>query len=286
VGINTSHPDGPRLEDLVMTEPSQNGGHGRPTDIEIRGVTKAFRTKDDDFLALHDVNIDIGLGEFVALLGPSGCGKTTLLRMIAGFIPPSEGTIEVHGERTSSDGVPVSRPNIGFVFQQANLLPWRNVAKNVELTLEIRRVPRAERAVIVKDLLELVGLTKFKDSLPRQLSGGMRQRVAIARALASEPDILLLDEPFGALDAQTRDYMNLELQRIWMEKRRTTVLVTHSISEAVMLADRVFVFDTHPGRIKRVKEINFERPRALMIQNTPEYFDACAELRNDLGQVQ
>jgi NitT/TauT family transport system ATP-binding protein len=283
LSVNTSYADEPRLErpagiDGPVTTPA--------TDISIRGVMKVFRTSDEDFLALHDVNLEIAPGEFVALLGPSGCGKTTLLRMIAGFIEPSAGTIDVHGAQAPVAGEAPASSNIGFVFQQANLLPWRNVSKNVELTLEIRRVPRAQRAPIVAELLELVGLTQFKDAMPRQLSGGMRQRVAIARALASEPDTLLLDEPFGALDAQTRDHMNLELQRIWMEKQRTTVLVTHSISEAVMLADRVVVFDTHPGRIKRVKTIDFPRPRELSIQNTPEYFAACAELRTDLERAQ
>ncbi|GAA1293262.1 ABC transporter ATP-binding protein [Pseudonocardia aurantiaca] len=238
-----------------------------PTAISLQGIVKDFPLRRGTAVrALERLDLQIGHGEFVALLGPSGCGKSTVLRMVAGLEQPSEGEVAVEG-RSPADLVRAHR--LGVAFQEHALLPWASARDNVALPFRVagRPVDRTR----VDDLLALVGLTGFEDARPRQLSGGMRQRVAIARALALEPDVLLLDEPFGALDAVTRRRMNLELARIWMEQRITTLLVTHDVDEAVLLADRVVVMTGRPGRVRHVQQVDMPHPRGTEVTRDPDF---------------
>ncbi|MBB5694095.1 ABC transporter ATP-binding protein [Muricoccus pecuniae] len=225
--------------------------------IAVEGVTKRFRLEGGrEFTALDDVSLSLAEGEFVTLLGPSGCGKSTILRLVAALEEPSAGRVAVEGRPPAE----LSRQHrLGVAFQDHALLPWLDVASNIALPFKVAgmRVD-AER---VAGLIRLVGLSGFEKARPRQLSGGMRQRVAIARALVLKPDVLLLDEPFGALDAVTRRGMNIELQRIWTEQRTTTLLVTHDVGEALFLSDRIVVLSGRPGRVVRVVDVPFERPR-------------------------
>ena len=225
--------------------------------IEIKGVSKTYQAHDGGQVqALTDTTFDIGQGEFVALVGPSGCGKSTLLQLVAGLLRPTSGSVAVHGETVNGP-----RRDLGIVFQQALLLPWLSVLNNVLIPVRVQKRDVKKYRDRARQLLELVGLTDFENRLPRELSGGMQQRVAIARALVNEPGTLLMDEPFGALDAMTRETMNLELQRIWQEEKKTVLFVTHSISEAVFLADRVAVMTPRPGRIESVEDVGLARPR-------------------------
>ncbi len=215
-----------------------------------------FPSPDSPLEALADASFSVAPNEFVSIIGPSGCGKSTLLRILGGLVSPTRG-------RVLLEGVPLSRPQrkIGFVFQHANLMPWRSALRNVMLPLEIQGVPRAESERLARQLLDLVGLSGFAEALPRDLSGGMQQRVGLARALVHDPEVLLLDEPFGALDALTRERMNRELLRIWQMRRKTVLMVTHDIQEAVFLSDRVLVMTPLPGRVKRDVVIDLPRPR-------------------------
>ncbi|OGS42665.1 MAG: nitrate ABC transporter ATP-binding protein, partial [Euryarchaeota archaeon RBG_16_62_10] len=206
--------------------------------------------------ALDGFGLEVSEGEFVCLLGPSGCGKTTVLRIIAGLETKTSGKVMIHGKDVGSE-----RPRVGMVFQDFALFPWRSARKNVEFGLEIKGVAEAERARAAAKYLELVGLKGFAESHPRELSGGMKQRVAIARALANEPEVLLMDEPFGSLDAQTRNLMQKELLRIWSATRKTILFVTHSVDEAVFLADRIVVMTARPGKVREIMAIPLERPR-------------------------
>lgn len=224
-------------------------------------------------VALTDTSIEIGNGEFVCLVGPSGCGKTTLLRAIAGLTTPSSGSIRVNDVEVTGPG-----PDRAMVFQESALLPWRSVRRNIAYGLEMRRRPRREIAAEVAKLIDLVGLTGFESALPHQLSGGMQQRVNVARALAVNPSVLLMDEPFAALDAQTREMMQLELLRIWREYRRTVVFVTHQIEEAVFLGDRVAVMAARPGRIIEIVEIPFPRPRVFDIKHDQSFIEIVAHI--------
>jgi len=237
--------------------------------------------------ALAATSLDVRQGEMLVLLGPSGCGKTTLLRMIGGLIRPSEGRIDVAGLPlwTAGGRNQDAVRKLGIVFQEPNLFPWLTVEDNVALPLEIQGVNRNARITRARELLKLVGLAGFEHRRPRELSGGMRQRAAIARALAGDPQILLLDEPFGALDAMTREQMNIELQRIWMATRQTVVLVTHSIHEAVFLADRIVLLSPRPGRIDRVIEITALRPRSAEIEASAEFQSTVLGLRQRLGAI-
>jgi NitT/TauT family transport system ATP-binding protein len=224
--------------------------------LEISGLRKTFPKEEGEMVAIEDFSLNVPNGEFVCILGPSGCGKTTVLRIIAGLETLTSGTIKLDGRAVEGTG-----PDRGMVFQEFALFPWRTVRKNVEFGLEIKKVPPAERKEIGQKYIDLVGLNGFEDYLPRKLSGGMKQRVGIARALANDPEILLMDEPFGALDAQTRNQMQKELLRIWSETKKTVVFVTHSVDEAVFLADRVVVLTARPSHIKEIFTVEQPRPR-------------------------
>jgi NitT/TauT family transport system ATP-binding protein len=225
-------------------------------DIKIDHVTKEYQAKSGSMAAINDISLDVTDNEFLCLVGPSGCGKSTLLRMIAGLEPISRGQVLI-------DGKPIvgTSPKVGFVFQEYTLFPWRTVQKNVEFGLEIKNVPPAERQKIAEKYIDMVGLSGFKDSFPHQLSGGMKQRCAIARTLAVGPEILLMDEPFGALDAQTRNILQEQLLEIWQKEKIKVIFVTHSVDEAVFLADKVAIMTARPGRIKEIVDIRLPRPR-------------------------
>jgi NitT/TauT family transport system ATP-binding protein len=278
-------------------DPAVAGGVTTPTTataITLTGVTHRFALSGGPTTVLEGIDLHVDPGEFVVLLGPSGSGKTTLLRIISGLVAPSQGQVRLvppgaeQGEPTVATGEDPCRSRsgrrqeIGFVFQEPNLMPWRNARRNVELPLEVQKVPKTERTAVANQLLELVGLERFADAYPRQLSGGMRQRVALARALAPDPGVLLMDEPFGALDAQTRDMMNTELQRLWIERKKTVVFVTHSIPEAVFLADRIVLLSAHPGRVASITSVDFTRPRALSLLDQPEFGRIVGLLRSQL----
>ena len=242
--------------------------------ISVRGLTKTYRASGRPVPALAEINLDLRDGEFVSVLGPSGCGKTTILKIIAGIVRKTTGTIHLHGEELVGPS-----PRVGVVFQSPVLLPWRTVIENVLLPVDVRGGDKAVAARRAQTLLDLVGLGDFAAVYPHQLSGGMQQRAAICRALISDPSILLMDEPFGALDAMTREYMNLELQRIWMESRKTVFLITHSIAEAVFLSDRVVTLTSRPGRIDEIIDIDLERPRTLAVMSDPRFTALEARIR-------
>jgi NitT/TauT family transport system ATP-binding protein len=238
--------------------------------LVIEDVSKTFLTKrgrtQQATIALEGVNLSVERGEFCAIIGASGCGKSTLLRMIDGLTRPTSGRVLLHGAEITKPG-----RDRGVVFQHAHLLPWRTVEDNIGFGLECQGVGKVERAPLVRKYLEMVGLKGFEKHFPGQLSGGMQQRVGLARAFAIEPEMLLLDEPFGALDAQTRLTMQTELARIWAVEKRTAVLITHDIEEAVFLADRVFVMSSRPGRIVEVIDVPFPRPRVDVVRADPEF---------------
>jgi NitT/TauT family transport system ATP-binding protein len=242
-----------------------------PTPIlTVRNLSTVFPDENGGLRALRDVSFDVHPREFICVLGPSGSGKTTLLRILAGLIEPTSGTFTFgHGEQ----------PSIGMVFQQATLMPWRTVIENIKLPLEVNQMDESTARAKANEMIELVGLQGFEDSLPRDLSGGMAQRVAIARALVHDPDLLLLDEPFGSLDALTREHMWTELSRIWQMRQKTVVMVTHSINESLFLADRVLVLTQRPGKIKMDMEVDLPRPRKDDIRYTPHFGKLARKLR-------
>ena len=250
------------------------------TVIELKGVSKVFKTRQGEVRALEGIDLAIRNNEFVCLLGRSGCGKSTILGSIAGLTKPSSGAILIDGK-----SIEAARQGhkIGLVFQEAVLLPWRTAYENVSLPLEVLKIPRNERAARIKGVFDLVGLSGFEQRYPHELSGGMRQRLGIARALSFDPQVLLMDEPFGALDAITRDSMSIELLRIWGQQQKTVVFVTHSISEAALLSDRVVVFTPRPGRIAAIVDNPLPRPRPLHLRDSTEFLALSRQLRNLLG---
>jgi NitT/TauT family transport system ATP-binding protein len=254
---------------------------GRPSLVGIAGLQKVYRTRDgNEIHALKDIDLDIRNGEFISIVGPSGCGKTTLLKILAGILQRSSGEVVMNGRGLSGP----SR-ELGVVFQAPVLLPWRTVLQNVMVPVEVQHRSRAEFTARARALIAMVGLAGFEHKYPSELSGGMQQRVGICRALVHDPSFLLMDEPFGALDAMTREQMNEELQRLWRESRKTILLVTHSIPEAVYLADRVVVMTPRPGRIVDVVEVDLPRPRTLAMQNTPEFGRYVAAIRRHFSST-
>lgn len=245
-----------------------SGRETRPADLVIDHVTKAFAGPKGPVVALSPLSLNVRRGSFVAVIGPSGCGKSTLLRIIAGLESPGDGAVLIRGKHPETFR---TQGELGIAFQDPALLPWRSVRRNVALPLQVlgRRV--ADHAARIADLIKLVGLGGYENALPGQLSGGMRQRVAIARALVTSPTVLLLDEPFGALDQILRRSMNAELQRIWMVHQTTALMVTHSIDEAIFLADEVVVMRAAPGRIADIVPIPFPRPRMPVLFAAPEF---------------
>ncbi len=259
------------MTEVLRIHTPVGGAVSRPTDnarhaVAVRNVTKRFQSRKGEVHALDNVSLTIGAGEFVSIAGPSGCGKSTLLNMIAGLLPATDGALEVLGR-------PVKGPvhDLGIVFQQHLLLAWRTILNNVMLQIEVRRLDKARYTERAKKLLERVGLGEFADRFPDELSGGMNQRAAIVRALIHDPDLLLMDEPFGALDAITRDQMGLDFHQLSREEGKTVLFITHSISEAVFLSNRVVVMSPRPGRIEEIVPIELGRERHFAIRDEPEF---------------
>jgi NitT/TauT family transport system ATP-binding protein len=242
--------------------------------ISAREVSKVYVTARGRMVSLDRVSLEIGRGEFITLVGPSGCGKSTMLNLIGGLLMPSSGEVLVDGRPVKGPG-----PDRGVIFQQYALFPWLTAQQNVEFGLRLQGLARRERAERALHYLRLVGLQDFGHALPKELSGGMKQRCAIARAYAVNPSLLLMDEPFGALDALTREQMNMELQRIWMETRKTVMFITHSITESVLLGDRVVVMTPRPGRIMETVKVPIARPRDFGSMRLPEFHTACDRVR-------
>ncbi|MBS0222464.1 MAG: ABC transporter ATP-binding protein [Proteobacteria bacterium] len=236
--------------------------------IKIEDVTKTYSTRNGPIRALDPLSLDIKQNEFVSIVGPSGCGKSTLMMMLSGLVSHSTGRISIAGK-------PINGPytDIGIVFQQDTLLEWRTVIRNVLLQAELRKLDMVKYTERARHLLEIVGLKDFENMYPHELSGGMRQRASICRALLHNPPLLLMDEPFGALDALTRDQLNVDLMRFWRESPTTVLFITHSVSEAVFLSDRVVIMSARPGRIEDVVDINLPRPRRLAIRETPQFLE-------------
>ncbi|MBQ4266044.1 MAG: ABC transporter ATP-binding protein [Clostridia bacterium] len=245
--------------------------------IRIDGVRKVFNGRNGEMVALNGVDLDIHDNEFICVVGPSGCGKSTLLNIIAGLLEPTEGKVYCNGKEVTGTGT-----ERGVVFQQYALFPWLTVKKNVMFALEMRGVKGKEAEAEAMKYLEMVDLAKFADHYPKELSGGMKQRVAIARAYAAEPQVLLMDEPFGALDAQTRTQLQTELLETWQKKKKTCFFITHDVDEAIILAQKVIIMSARPGRIKRIVDINIPYPRTQETKMTPEFI----QLKNEIwGQV-
>jgi len=246
--------------------------------IAVRRLSKRYGRAADGILALEDIDFSVPDREFLSIVGPSGCGKSTLLKILAGLLPATEGEALLNG--TPIDG---PRRDIGVVFQSPVLFPWRSVLGNVLLPADVQRLGREEMRARAHGLLKLVGLDGFEHRYPWQLSGGMQQRVALVRALIHDPALLLMDEPFGALDAMTRDAMNVELQRIWMERRKTVVFITHSTAEAVFLGDRVLVMTPRPGKVGDLFQVELPRPRSLDVMNTEKFGGYVRRIRGVLN---
>jgi len=242
--------------------------------LTVRNLSAVFPDNNGGLRALEDVSFQVCPQEFVCVLGPSGSGKSTILRILAGLLPPTSGEVTFHDK---------GQPRIGMVFQQANLMPWRPVIENLTLPLELEGVNAETARIKAQEMMDLVGLDGFDSYWPRDLSGGMAQRVAIARALIHDPDLLLLDEPFGSLDALTRERMWTELSRIWQARQKTVVMVTHSISEALFLADRVLVLTQRPGKVKLDLDVDLSRPRVDEMRYTPQFGKLARQLKEAIG---
>lgn len=248
--------------------------------IIVNGVSKIYKTKKKELLALEKICFEVRQNEFVSLVGRSGCGKSTLLNIIAGLMPKTSGSVVI-------DGQEITEPQtyIGVVFQTPVLLPWRKTLQNLMLPVEILGLDKEKCRQRALELLKLTGLAEFEDSAPRALSGGMQQRAAICRALVYDPPVLLMDEPFGALDAMTREELNVELLKIWQEKRKTVLFVTHSISEAIFLSDRVIVMTPRPGRIKNIFEVDLPRPRDITFKANPAFGKLELAIRQEIFEI-
>jgi NitT/TauT family transport system ATP-binding protein len=246
---------------------------GTPAKLELRNISMQFSRRGQTFEALRDVSLQVEAGEFISIVGASGCGKTTLLRIVDGLRPPTRGEVWVDGRLVDRPG-----PDRGFVFQQDGLFPWRTIIDNVIFGLEVQGKSKGEARKRADTLLRLVGLNGFEQHFPHELSGGMRQRANLARALTIDPDVLLMDEPFASLDAQTREIMQSELLRIWRSNRKTVLFVTHQIDEAVYLADRVVVMTSRPGQVKAVVDVAIPRPRDLSVKRTPRFLELVDEI--------
>ncbi|HEX8967569.1 MAG TPA: ABC transporter ATP-binding protein [Chloroflexota bacterium] len=250
-----------------------NGQARSATKLELRDISMVYARRGHRFEALRQVSVAVEAGQFISLLGASGCGKTTLLRIVDGLVKPTLGEVWVDGRRVDRPG-----PDRGFVFQQDALFPWRTVLDNVIFGLEVQGKPKREARERADVLVRLVGLSGFEQHFPHELSGGMRQRANLARALTIDPDVLLMDEPFAALDAQTREIMQVELLRIWRSNRKTVLFVTHQIDEAVYLSDRVVVMTSRPGQVKAIVEVDIPRPRDLAIKRTARFLELVDEI--------
>lgn len=250
-----------------------NSANNHPL-LEVKNLGVTFTDEKGSLQALNQINFSVDREQFICVVGPSGSGKSTLIRVLAGLLTPTAGDVIL-------DGTPINEPRqgVGIVFQKANLMPWRSVLRNITLPLEISHIPQTEANEKAAELIELVGLTGFEDWLPHDLSGGMLQRVAIARSLIQDPDLLLLDEPFGALDALTREKMGAELLRIWRVRKKTVIMITHDISEAVFLADRVLAISPQPGNLRLDLDITMERPRREDDRFSPEFVVFTQKLR-------
>jgi NitT/TauT family transport system ATP-binding protein len=248
--------------------------------LQVLDLSATFPNGNGGLRALERLSFQVAAQEFLCILGPSGSGKSTLLRLLAGLLVPTGGEVIYKGQPLSAP-----RREVGFVFQKANLMPWRSVVENITLPLELAAVPHPQAVGQAQEMVELVGLAGFEDSLPRDLSGGMAQRVAIARALVHDPDLLLLDEPFGSLDALTRERMGSELLRIWQARRKTVIMVTHSIEEALFLADRVLVLSGRPGRLCLDRCVDLSRPRLETMRYTPEFGALAREMHQAIGEI-
>jgi NitT/TauT family transport system ATP-binding protein len=250
---------------------------GRPAKLIIEGATKVYQTRTGVVPAIVEFSASVGEGDLVCILGPSGCGKSTLLWSMAGLHALTSGRVLLDREPITGP-----HPQIGMVFQEANLLPWRSLQRNIELPFEFKKQNLRDHRARIDALLTRVGLAGFKNKYPRELSGGMQQRASIVRSLSFDPSVLLMDEPFGALDAFTRDEMNLLIQEIWMETGKTIVFITHNIAEAVFLADRIMVMSPRPGRLSKIYEIDFARPRSIDITTTPAFMARVAEIKRSI----
>ncbi len=267
---------------MTASSPARAPADTTPTApiVSIKNVNRRFKTPTGQIVtALQDVNLDIYPGEFISIIGPSGCGKSTLLRIVGDLLSPSDGQVTVNGKTPHEARL---ARDYGMVFQAAVLYDWRSVIKNIELPLEIMKYPPEKRRARAREMLNLVELADFADHYPWQLSGGMQQRVAIARALTFEPSILLMDEPFGALDEMTRERMNIELLKIWAKTQKTVIFITHSIHEAVYLSSRVIVMSARPGKLVKDIPITLPYPRGPEIRDSEEFFHLVSEVRSGL----
>ena len=249
------------------------------TKLKIDNIYKEYDTRNGKTIALNGVNLDIKENEFICVVGPSGCGKSTLLNIIAGLLEPTSGSVFLDGKKIEGTGV-----ERGVVFQGYALFPWRTVLQNVMFGLEIKKIPKAQAEEIARKYIKAVGLEGFEHSFPKELSGGMRQRVAIARAYAVNPEVLLLDEPFGALDAQTRVQLQTELLNTWQNEKKTCFFITHDVDEAIILAQRVIIMSARPGRIKKIVDIDIPYPRTQATKTEPRFLELKTEIWNEVYQ--
>jgi NitT/TauT family transport system ATP-binding protein len=254
-----------------------NAGQDRPVMMAVEHATKHYKTRSGTVHALEDLTLDIADGEFVCILGPSGCGKSTLLWAMSGLHELTSGTITLNGTTVTGP-----RPELGMIFQDANLLPWRNLWQNIHFPFEIKKMDAKPYERRIRELIDEVGLTSFETKMPRELSGGMQQRASIVRCLSFDPAVILMDEPFGALDAFTRDEMNLLIQKIWMETGKTIIFVTHNVTEAIFLADRVVVLTPRPGRLAHIFPIDLPRPRTIEQTFAPGFIRTVLDIKNTI----